>query len=584
MPQNKSIQYDALGLFSQESKSSDIQSGDIGQLNRIQQFNYEVAFDRSLNQSLGSLKQTDSIIRVVPSLSFQYYPTDGRNEKLLGLQVDQDVGAFYHQIVQSKNIYLLVNNFDDEPTAKTLAFGGCLLDQISYSCSYGSPLQCQVGMTGENLVIEDGWTDNQIPTVNQVGIEYQGRFSLPNLYDNFKIRSQGYIGQIKQINSSDLVLKFSDSNFDEQNFVIDQISIDCRLGRGQVSKIGDIIPKHRQLNGSLVTIQLQASVLSNSQERFQDYIGGRQSFDFDVLCQKCCDESDSDFFWNRKFSEPKLAFKFRGARITKKQFSSQIGQKKRVNIEFQIFSQDPFSLSQNFFISGNYGRYSYPVLSWKNSGEISGGFKNGFNKVVYQKIPDGLRFGKFDMSFQGNFDINTGSIFGDRFYTGYSSWIKNISGQIGSGIILYDTVGQFYQSSYPDKTLEQRDLYNVWSGAPYYRQAYIQTVTGNIFGLLPEEQTITEVYYQRTGYFGFLINGFDGYQGDINLQAFQSKPAKFILPSGINITPQRPYYFGAIGVSQNSLDYQATGQFDATFIARGQNNFTKQVKVIFDIL
>jgi len=164
----KAIRYNSVGLFFTDSPAASPASDKIYFLNRAQQANLSIDIPRQDIRHIGSEDFLDRKIvsEASVNLTFDYLPTNGYEENLLGLNIASGncniTGAVYSGIREDKSAFLVVGEepFDLLGYARrpngysgtdAIGVGNCFISNYSVNASVGDFAKASVGMVASNV-------------------------------------------------------------------------------------------------------------------------------------------------------------------------------------------------------------------------------------------------------------------------------------------------------------------------------------------------------------------------------------------------------------------------------------------------
>ena len=135
----------------------------VGELSRVQSADLSIGFNRTDVNQFGILSRIDSEIITSPTftLNFSYFPTDGMNEKILGLN-DKGNASFISGLLSktsdSKNYFVSFApaGYDDDGytpyTARDVAaIGNGFISNYSINAAVNQPVRADVSIEGLNV-------------------------------------------------------------------------------------------------------------------------------------------------------------------------------------------------------------------------------------------------------------------------------------------------------------------------------------------------------------------------------------------------------------------------------------------------
>jgi len=363
MSRNRII-YQSLALYAgQNSAQSGIHTGigAIQQLSRVQSWDSD--FSRSftdINQ-YGQLAAIDRIEVEAPTvnMSTSWYPTNGFNEKSIGLSVcgsGQPPTALLSGILKKetdeKNYFLLVANEGSDAVgyvgSKTGVFGigNSFLTSYSLEASVGDVPTASADFEALNFAVyADASVTNNIPAINPangnkvVGVD----FILPSATQNSDP------AQITVLRPGDISFTLTDNEV--KGFVADDIKIQSftlstDLARTPIEKLGSRFPFSREID-----FPITASLSVDAQ------MGDLRDFNLaDLLCETGFYDMTIALKENSCSGDGNVALlaQIKGAKLVSENVTTSIGDNASVTLEYEVSIGGPEDLTKGIFISGSY--------------------------------------------------------------------------------------------------------------------------------------------------------------------------------------------------------------------------------------
>lgn len=563
------VRYDTLGVFvGPPTPSGNVPSGDIKQMTRVQSSNYSIELQRDLIVSLGSAFGNDGNVQTpFATVNFDYFVTNGENEKNLGFVVDGSHGAFTNLNSGERSYFLLVNK--DEPM--TLAIGNGLVTKYGISARVNDFMRANVEIRGFNIQLDQGTSGNYLPDVNRNGVPFnQYTYQLPPLQTETRDRLAGIIEDNLYIGPRQIVMRFpSGAAFGtplsgNNKSHVQSFSFNIGLDRNELIQIGERYPFKRCL--SLPTeLTLSTEVLLNKYEadNMQNYFCyGGTDIEIDILSDSC---TTTDDFWENEEGTVKLKYLFKGMKL--RSFSSEdaIGNNKQVSISWSVPIGNLLDVGRNLFISGDWGRYAFPIdeiFSLVGEPSITGQGLSPFSKEIRYKrtkldvkSPDS--FTKFTSDLQTSLEDPT-------YYVYYQGSSGAVSGS-GFG-------GELVESTFP---YNSDSVSTIISSLP-------QSGVGQKFSTFYPKYAIgyPGYYEKQSGKYSFYVKG-EGFHTEPLYIDFASLPdwlnVEAEYPS-FQIDPYKPYYFNSLNLNIGAVDVPTGYAFDIEMINRN-STMKKIVKI-----
>jgi len=366
MARNRII-YQSLALYAGQTNA---QSGDhtttgtIQQLSRVQSWDSD--FSRSfkdINQ-FGQLAAIDRVEIEAPTvnMSTSWYPTNGYNEKSIGLSVCASGAAptallsgILKKTTDEKNYFLLVANegsdavgYNAVSPAKTGVFGigNCFLTSYSLEAGVGEVPKASADFEALNFAVyADASLTKSIPAINPTsGTKITGiNFTLPAAEKNTQAN------QITVLRPGDITLKLDAlhvKGFESTDIKIQKFTLKADLKRTPIQKLGSRFPFSREID-----FPITASLSVDAQ------MGDLRDFNLsDLLCETDVYNMDIVLKQNDCSGNGAVALlaQFKGAKLVKENVTTSIGDNASVTLEYEVSIGGPEDLSKGIFLSGSY--------------------------------------------------------------------------------------------------------------------------------------------------------------------------------------------------------------------------------------
>ena len=359
----------------------------VQQIHRVQSANYSFTINRTDVNTFGQLARIDAIALEPPTvnLDFTYYPTDGFNERNLGLYVQgasDDLGKGMGKAVKNsasdhlkadnagKNFFILTtpestdafNSTDPIQDRSVIGLGNGFLSDYSIEAAVGSIPSASTTIELYNAKSDIGTTGVSIPGINlQKGSPVTGiNFTLgdPKALrgdDGGASPSTGQFGasSITALRPGDIQLEIpqelsmiskvsGDGSIHIQNF-----NLSMPLSRSPIDRLGTRFAFSRVVDLP-VTASLSVSALMS------DVGTGNLA----RLIDDCKEHDVKIKLYGQTSCEPgaekveALTIDFKGARIDSESISSDIGSNKSIDLSFTTQIGGPEDLIHGVFISG----------------------------------------------------------------------------------------------------------------------------------------------------------------------------------------------------------------------------------------
>lgn len=555
------VRHDVLAVFVGPSYSSgDYTPENIKQLKRVQSSNYSIDIQRDSSLSLGTANDNNnSALPSFVNLDINYLISDGENENTLGFITDGKHGFLSNINTGERDLFILIN---DESQPITVGIGNCLVTNYSVNGNVGGILNASVSLLGENIQADNGISGVLIPRVNLSGLQsYNYSYELPPISNEIKSRIEGFVEDNIYIGQKDIKINFlNNSAFamllsGEGSSYCQSFSISANLVREELTKIGEKYPFNRSLHLPIeVTLSADFVLSKFVSDKIQNYFSQNESdIEINLLSNK---KNLKNEFWQEDDSHVKMTYVLRGLKLKNFSTSDVINDRKKVTLSWTLKIGNIFDVNKNMFISGNFGRYRFPVKSFRDIIEdesiIDYGLQPIEKEVVFERKKIDSDFPDFDLKFKSNLDIHYGDPDSLIFYDGNLD-IESISGVFGEELVQ----NNFIWNSDSYSTI----FYNLPNSG--YSQAYE--------GFLPHYQTGTPYLTDglTSGSYYFYIQG-DGFNAEQINVSFVKKPTWMdIYQDDVSITvnPYKPFYFSKFAIGINDLSVPTGTPFEMYAIA-----------------
>ncbi len=576
------VKYDTQAVFVGPAfPTGNLTTGDITQISRVQATSYSIELERENVLGLGSANANDQIKNApIVNLSFDYLVTNGENEKRLGFTVDGHHGTMLGLNSGERDFFLLINKPNETPMV--LAIGNGMLAKYSVQGQLNSFLKASAEVRGFNIQLDAGTSGNFGPRVDIDGVpERTYTYALPAVTEEIRDREEGQIEDNIYVGPQHLDVHFPNNSAfgmimsGENKSYLQSFNFSLGLDRTEATQLGEKYPFKRclQLPTSLTlsaTLLLSNFVADNIQNYFcqKEY-----DIEIDIKNNKC---SNTDEFWETEYNSTKLKYMFKGMKLKNFSSSDSIGDRKAVNLEWSVPIGNLLDVNKNFLMSGDFGRYLFPVDSFRDvSGEqsVTGQNLQPFVKeIVYKRSKVDVEVPEFSFEMKGQFDTLSGDLPYLVFYQGDSGFLpyaQNLNPEIIEENFFwradgYSTVFDGIPTSgYSQKFSTLVPRYNV--GSP----TLFDTHTG-------------QYYFYFKGY------GFNTEPVQINFAGLPTWIDPYIEEASFSIDPYKPYYFNKLGLTVNAFDVPTGQSFDFQLQARNSKfqkiyNFSAQTPYSFHV-
>jgi hypothetical protein len=362
MARNRII-YQSLALYAGQNPAqsgSHTSDKSVLQLSRVQSWDSDFSRNFTDVNQYGNLAAIDRIEVEAPTvnMSTSWYPTDGLNEKMIGLSVcgsGQSTNALLSGILRKesdeKNYFLLVakegsdaSNYTDVPTG-AFGIGNGYLTSYSLEASVGDIPTASADFEALNFAVYSSLNGTQdVPAINPaLGTKVAGvPFRLPQAQTN------SYAGQITVLRPGDITLSLTDDQvkgFTANDIKIQSFTLSTDLGRTPIEKLGSRFPFSREID-----FPVTASLSVEAQ------MGDLANFNLSDLL---CDTSEYNLSITLRRNDcsgvgaPAIIAQLNGAKLLSENVSTSIGDNASVTLEYEVSIGGPED-PKGVRISGSY--------------------------------------------------------------------------------------------------------------------------------------------------------------------------------------------------------------------------------------
>lgn len=328
----------------------------VSQIHRVQSANYSFNVSRQDVNQYGQLAAIDRVILQAPTvnLDFNYYLTNGVNEKRIGLNTDGQTSAIAGLLdgtTDSKNYFIATapegqdNVGFDAVNRQVIAIGNGFLSNYSVDAAVGGLPTASVTVEALNIKVDPTASGNAIPAVNPdtgqgiTGINYQ----LP-------VATSGVAGQVAALRPGDITIALQApfgaivSGAGQANF--QSIRIQAPLARQALERLGSKFAFSREVQYPLtVTLNASATLTDLTAGNLTDILCNDQSYDLLItLREPVCSG----------VGPVSMSYALKGAKLDSQSFTSSIGANKSVDLVWSAQIGGPQDTAHGFFISGSY--------------------------------------------------------------------------------------------------------------------------------------------------------------------------------------------------------------------------------------
>lgn len=327
----------------------------VQQIERVQSANYSANINRTDVNQYGQLAAIDRIILNPPTVTanIDYIVASAYNANTLGFTTDGSAGCISGILAQTedeKNYFVeevkegsdVVGNTDPDSTKFTHAVGNGFISNFQARGSVGNFATEAITVEGLNLATFIGTTGLPSPAIIPSGGQ---RVSLPN-YFSLPAGVSG-ASTVPAIRPGDITLTLADPVFGPSvaDLKIQSYDLSIPLARQAINKLGSPFPFTRQINFPVnVTLTIEAE------------LGASVTGDLSSLF--CNDTNQNIHIY---LAKPQCggggpiatSYHVLGAKLESQSYTSQIGQNKRVNLQYVTTIGGPTDQIHNILISGS---------------------------------------------------------------------------------------------------------------------------------------------------------------------------------------------------------------------------------------
>lgn len=366
MARNRII-YQSLALYAGQTNA---QSGDhtlggsIQQLTRVQSWDSDFSRNFTDVTQYGQLAAIDRIEVEAPTvnMSTSWYPTNGFNEKSIGLSVCGSgetptslLSGILKKETDEKNYFLLVASEGNDAVGfagKTGVFGigNSYLTSYSLEASVGDIPTANADFEALNFAVySDSSVANNLPSINPSnGNKVTGyNFTLPLAEQNSEadqitvLRPGDITLNLKPASGPDYVKGFSADDIKIQSF-----TLSTELGRTPIEKLGSRFPFSREIDFPVtasLSVEAQMGDLNNF--NLADLLCETGFYDMSIVMKENSCSGDG---------APALIAQLKGAKLLSENVTTSIGDNASVTLEYEVSIGGPQDVTKGIFLSGSY--------------------------------------------------------------------------------------------------------------------------------------------------------------------------------------------------------------------------------------
>jgi hypothetical protein len=366
MARNRII-YQSLALFAGQvpASGSHTDADSISQLSRVQSWDSDFSRNFTDVNQYGQLAAIDRIEVEAPTvnMSTSWYPTDGKNERYIGLSVcasGEDPSALLSGILKKetdeKNYFLMVANEGSDavdynkPTTGVFGIGNCYLTSYSLEASVGDIPTASADFEALNFAVyANAAVTNNIPAINPAaGTKITDKyFQLP------VAESSDYPNQITVLRPGDITLNLKPvsgpayvKGFNPDDIKIQSFTLSTDLARTPIEKLGSRFPFSREIDFPVTaTLSIEAQMGDLADFNLSDLLCETDLYNLSITLRKndCAG-----------LGAPAIIAQLKGAKLLSENITTAIGDNASVTLEYEASIGGPEDFEKGVFISGSY--------------------------------------------------------------------------------------------------------------------------------------------------------------------------------------------------------------------------------------
>jgi hypothetical protein len=361
MSRNRII-YQSLALYAgQTTPSGDHSvSGTVQQLSRVQSWDSDFSRNFTDINQYGQLAAIDRIEVEAPTvnMSTSWYPTDGFNEKSVGLSVcgagevsTPLLSGILKKETDEKNYFLLVASEGSDAVGYTqtttgvFGVGNTFLTSYSLEASVGDIPTASADFEALNFAVYANASGQDVPAIDAAnGTKIVGvKFALPQATEDNEA------GQIKVLRPGDISFALSDSQtkgFVANDMKIQSFTLSTDLSRTPIEKLGSRFPFSREIDFPVnASLSVEAQMGDLADFNLSDLLCETGSYNLTIMLK----ENDCS-----GAGAPALIAELKGAKLLSENFTTSIGDNASVTLEYEVSIGGPEDNTKGVFLSGSY--------------------------------------------------------------------------------------------------------------------------------------------------------------------------------------------------------------------------------------
>ena len=328
----------------------------VTQLHRIQSANYSFSVSRQDINQYGGLAALDRVILQAPTvnLDFNYYLTNGVNEKRLGLNIAGTTSAISGLLdgsTDAKNYFISTspegtdNIGYSNSNCGVIAIGNGYVANYSVDASVGGLPTASITVEALNFKVDPTSSGNIIPAIDP-----ETGATPSNILYQLPVATTGVAGQVTALRPGDISIEVQVpfgaqvSGVGKANF--QSVRIQAPFSRQPLERLGSKFAFSRE-------IQYPLTVTFNATANVTDLVSGN-------LANLICD--DKEYTLALTLREPAcvgqgpvaMQYILKGAKLDSQSFTSSIGANKSVDLTWSAQIGGTSDLQHGFFVSGSY--------------------------------------------------------------------------------------------------------------------------------------------------------------------------------------------------------------------------------------
>ena len=361
MSRNRII-YQSLALYAGQTTPSGDHSvpGSVQQLTRVQSWDSDFSRNFTDINQYGQLAAIDRIEVEAPTvnMSTSWYPTDGFNEKSIGLSVcgageppTPLLSGILKKETDEKNYFLLVAAEGSDAvgyvntTTGVFGVGNTFLTSYSLEASVGDIPTATADFEALNFAVNANASGQDVPAINATnGTKITGvKYVLPAATENVGA------DQIKVLRPGDISLELTDSQtkgFTASDMKIQSFTLSTDLSRTPIEKLGSRFPFSREIDFPVnASLSVEAQMGDLADFNLSDLLCETGAYDLSIVMRENDCSGDG---------AAALVAQLKGAKLISENFTTSIGDNASVTLEYEVSIGGPEDSSKGIFLSGSY--------------------------------------------------------------------------------------------------------------------------------------------------------------------------------------------------------------------------------------